>query len=77
MISRSILGPCSIRTASHFINRPRGIGPGVDIDEHYSIWERAVSTADIVVLGANFGETYLTGMYGIAAVALSSGAQAR
>jgi len=64
------LGPMLDKQGKPFINKPRGIGPGVDTDSHYSIWERVVPKADIVVLGANFGETYLSGMYGIAAVAL-------
>lgn len=55
------------------IDRPRGVGPGVDVDNNYSIWERVVPQAGTVMLGANAGKDFLTAMYGIAAISLDVG----
>jgi ferric-dicitrate binding protein FerR (iron transport regulator) len=48
----------------------RGVGPGDEVDNAFSVWEQVVTKAGIVRLGPNLGESSYTGMYGVAAVAL-------
>jgi hypothetical protein len=49
---------------------PRGVGPGDEVDNAFSVWEQVVTKAGTVILGPNSGESSYTGMYGVAAVAL-------
>jgi hypothetical protein len=52
-------------------NYSQGDGPGNSIDNRFTIWERTVSEAGVVTLGANGLKSSTTSaMYGIAAVAL-------
>lgn len=49
----------------------RADGPGMSIDERFSIWERNVTEAGVVTLGPNTTTSNTqSGMYGIAAVAI-------
>ena len=54
------------------IRSKRGDGPGVSIDERFSVWELVVHEPGIIKLGPNTSNSSMTsiGMYGIAAVAL-------
>jgi hypothetical protein len=58
------------------IHSKRGDGPGVSIDERFSVWELVVNEPGIVKLGPNTSNSSMTsiGMYGIAAVALDKSA---
>lgn len=51
--------------------RPTGMGPGVSVDETFSIWRRTFHQAGDVVLGPLRGHDWDTNMYGIVAVPLS------
>lgn len=48
----------------------RAKGPGKSLDATFSIWERVVEQPGVVRLGPNLGGSYLTAMYGIAAIPL-------
>lgn len=57
------------------IHSRRGDGPGVSIDDQFSVWELVVKEPGVVKLGPNTSKTSMRsiGMYGIAAVALNPG----
>ena len=56
--------------APEWTQRPTGIGPGVSVDESFSIWKRTIPQAGDVVLGPLRGHDWDTNMYGIVAVPL-------
>ena len=64
------IGPFYAYRYKKFANYERAVGPGKSIDEVFSVWKRIVAKPGIVKLGPNAGETWESGMYGIAAVAL-------
>jgi hypothetical protein len=47
---------------------PTGTGPGVSIDDKFSIWKRVVPAAGDIVCGPLLGHDWDTNMYGIVAV---------
>jgi hypothetical protein len=63
------VGPM-VGSGGRVFKNARGVGPGVDVDNSYSVWERKDTKAGSVSFGANGGKSQLTAMYGIAAVSL-------
>jgi FecR protein len=55
-----------------FIDNPRGIGPGKDVEDPVCVWERIVTEPGEIKLGANETETIYSAMYGIAAIPLEA-----
>lgn len=65
-----VLGPLAASVADANSPTQQVRPPGVQVDHEFSVWERTVTEAGAVALGPNSGESLLTAMYGIAAVAL-------
>ena len=55
-----------------FIDNPRGIGPGKDVEDPVCVWERIVTEPGEIKLGANETETIYSAMYGVAAIPLEA-----
>ena len=53
--------------STRWIQRPTGVGPGVSIDQTFSIWKRSVDGPGEVLLGPLSGPDWDVNMYGIIA----------
>ena len=52
-----------------------GVGPGVKVDDSFTVWRRTIKAAEVIELGPNVAKNYPTrgaAMYGIAAVGLAN-----